>query len=78
MTKFVNVRYEVPINECYGGVEKAYRKIPGKIIKVTLINKKLIKINSNSRSFDDSSIKGCPKPDEASKSKPLMKSIKPT
>ena len=47
MTKFVSVNYHMNNYGCL----KGYRRLKSHAVEVTLINKKLIKMNSNTQSF---------------------------
>jgi hypothetical protein len=50
--KFVSINYRAPSDQCFTGDESSGRKIPGKMVEVTLVNRRSIKLNSESRSSE--------------------------
>lgn len=54
--KFVSVNYHFSNWSCFVGEEAGWRRMKAKAVEVTLINKRLIKLRSESRSFHTHSL----------------------
>ena len=50
-SKFVNVNYHIQYLGCFKEKQLKVRSVPGGSVEVTLINRRLIKLRSESRSF---------------------------
>jgi len=51
MSKFVSVNYHVNNIVCYPEEYQKYRKLKSGAYEITLVNKKIIKLKSDSRSY---------------------------